>query len=75
MGDTGPRRNNPRKIKLEWRNNISIMDNFNEERLAVKIIQSRKQFSPRHQLIEDGSGHEEVGDGMEYMELLKIVIH
>ena len=51
------------------------MDNFNEERLAVKIIQSRKQFSPRHQLIEDGSGHEEGGDGMEYMELLKIVIH
>ena len=42
MGDTGPRRNNPRKIKLEWGNNISIMDNFNEERLAVKIIQSRK---------------------------------
>ena len=28
-----------------------------------------------HQLVKDGSGDEEVGDGMEYMELLKIVIH
>ena len=74
-----------KKQELEWNspeNNFSIMNNFKRENdlkgPVVKIIQKQKkqlQDSLGHQWIEDGSGDKEVGDGMDYMELLKIVIH
>ena len=65
----------PRKINFPlW---IILKEN-NLKGPVVKIIQKQKkqlQDSLGHQLVEDGSGDKEVGDGMDYMELLKIVIH
>ena len=53
-------------MKNDWRLKL-----FKAEKATARDSES----SLGHQLVEDGSGDEEVGDGMEYMELLKIVIH
>ena len=53
-------------MKHDWRLKL-----FKAEKATARDSES----SLGHQLVKDGSGDEEVGDGMEYMELLKIVIH